>query len=112
MRYRPGDRGAVTAEFAAVLPAVLLVLALALGALRLGVEQLRLQGATFDAARLIGRGDAGASAVVVAVNPDARLLIRRANAIVCVDTAAPARLGVLVGLTLAASACALDDVEP
>jgi hypothetical protein len=112
MRYRPDDRGAVTAEFAAVLPAVLLVLALALGALQLGVEQLRLQGATFDAARLIGRGDAGASAVVGAVNPDARLLIRRADAIVCVDATAPARLGVLVGLTLAASACALDDVEP
>ena len=111
MTSRSSDRGAVTAEFAAVLPAVLLVLAFALGGLRLGVEQLRLQVATFDAARLAGRGDDGVTAAVVQVNPDARLQIRRDDALVCVDTIAPARLGVLAGLTLSASACALDDSE-
>jgi Flp pilus assembly protein TadG len=68
--------GAVTAELAVVLPAVLLVLAGCLGALRLGVEQARMDAAASVVARSIARGDppetadarggaAGAAAVVV-----------------------------------------------
>jgi Flp pilus assembly protein TadG len=106
------DVGAITAEFAAVLPAVVLILACALGALQLSDEQLRLQGAVADAARLLGRGDSGAQAIVAGVAPGARLTIRSPGVLVCADASAPASLGLLVGLTVSASACALDDAQP
>lgn len=110
MHFRiQGDAGAITAEFAVVLPAVVLVLAGAVGALQLGAEQLRLQGATAGAARLLARGDQGATALVARIDPDARLLVRSSDSLVCADSTAPARMGILVGLTLRASACALDE---
>jgi hypothetical protein len=103
--------GAITAEFAVVLPAVVLVLGCSLGAIGLGGEQLRLQGAAFDAARLLGRGDSGALDRVRAVAPDARLSVRSAGVVVCADVSAPVALGVLSGIVLHASACALDDAR-
>ncbi len=103
------DRGSVTAEFAAVLPAVVLVLAVALGAMQLAGEQLRLQGATADAARLLGRGDPGATARVQQVAVDAQLSESRQGDLVCAEARAPVSLGILIGITLSASACALDD---
>jgi len=57
------ERGAVTAELAVVLPAVLLVLAGCLGALRLGVEQARVDAAAAVVARSIARGDPPGTAV-------------------------------------------------
>jgi hypothetical protein len=107
----PDDAGTVTAEFAVVLPAVVLVLGCALGAIGLGGEQLRLQGAAFDAARLLGRGDSGALDRIRAVAPGARLSVRSSGAVVCADVRAPVALGVLSGIVLNASACALDDAR-
>ena len=107
----PDDSGAVTAEFAVVLPAVILVLGCSLGAIGLGGEQLRLQGAAFDAARLLGRGDTGALDRVREVAPGARLSVRTSGPVVCADVSAPAALGVLSGIVLNASACALDDAR-
>ena len=43
--HSAGDRGSITAEFAAVVPAVMLVLAGSLVCLQLGSQQLRLQDA-------------------------------------------------------------------
>jgi hypothetical protein len=105
------DAGAVTAEFAAALPAVAIVLACALGAIHLGSEQLRLQGAAFDAARLLGRGDPGALARIRSVLPNSSLSIRRSGETVCADAKATVSLGVLSGIVLTASACALDDAQ-
>jgi hypothetical protein len=51
------ERGSVVAEFAVAMPAVLLVLATALGALQLAGLQLRAQDAAADAARSYARGD-------------------------------------------------------
>jgi hypothetical protein len=107
-----GDAGTVTAEFAAALPAVVLVLACALGAIELGGEQLRLQGAAFDAARLLGRGDSGAQQRIRSVSPDATLSARTSGQLVCADASAPVALGILKGIVLRASACALDDAQP
>jgi hypothetical protein len=104
--------GAITAEFAAALPAVAIILACALGAIGLGAEQLRLQGAAFDAARLLGRGDPGALARVRSVDSDAELSSRRSGETICADTVAPVSFGVLSGIVLRATACALDDAEP
>lgn len=54
----PGkDRGAVTAEFAVALPAVLLLLALLLAGSAAGITQLRLEEAARAGARALARGD-------------------------------------------------------
>jgi hypothetical protein len=47
----------VTAEFAAVAPAIVIVLALCVGALQAVTHQLRVTDAAADAARALGRGD-------------------------------------------------------
>ena len=112
MRFRiPDDRsrGSVTAEFAAVVPAVVLVLLFALGAMQLAGEQLRLQAVVAQVARELGRGDTvddrlvqqAAAGTVVTSNDDGDL--------VCVQARAPAALGILAGITLTATSCALAD---
>ena len=105
------ETGTVTAEFAVVLPVVVLVLGGALGAIGLGGEQLRLQGAALEAARLLGRGEAGALESVRRVQPGASLTVRRSGEAVCADVSAPAALGVVFGIELGASACALADAQ-
>jgi len=109
-RFRD-DLGSVTAEFAAVLPAVAVVLGCSLGAMQLAAEQLRLQSADAGAARLLGRGDSGARELILAVNPDATLVVHTSGDLVCADSSAPASFGFLFGLTITASACALDDAQ-
>jgi hypothetical protein len=60
-RCRVAGRGAVTAEFAVALPAVLLLLALLLAGSAAGITQLRLEEAARAGARALARGeDAGA----------------------------------------------------
>jgi Flp pilus assembly protein TadG len=56
-RARFGQHGMVTAEFAVVLPAVVLVLALSLGALGLAWDQIRCVDAARAGARAASRGD-------------------------------------------------------
>lgn len=56
-RRASADSGSVTAEFAAVIPAVMLVLAGCLVCLQLGSQQLRLQDAAAVTARALVRGD-------------------------------------------------------
>ena len=82
------ERGTVTAELAVVLPAVLLVLAGCLGALRVGVEQARMDAAASVVARSIARGDPPVTAVArggaagaasVAVDHRAGLVCARAE---------------------------------
>ncbi len=51
------DRGSATAEWALVLPAVVLVLAAVLSAVAAMVEQSRLDGVAADAARLASLGE-------------------------------------------------------
>lgn len=56
--HGPGNaRGAVTAEFAVALPAVLLLLALLLAGAAAGVTQLRLEEAARAGARALARGE-------------------------------------------------------
>ena len=52
------DRGSVTAELAVVLPSVMAILGLALGALGLQVDRLRLVEQTTQDARAAARGEA------------------------------------------------------
>lgn len=57
MTTQNGGTGAVTAEFAVALPAVLLLLALLLSGAAAGVTQLRLEEAAHAGARALARGD-------------------------------------------------------
>lgn len=72
------DRGGATAEIAVALPALVLVLATALAAVRLGIDQVRCVDASGTAARLLARGEAGevARSRALAVAPEgARLVV-------------------------------------
>lgn len=61
-----GERGMATAEFAVVLPAVVLVLALSLGALGLAWDQIRCVDAARAGARAASRGDSAGAVILVA----------------------------------------------
>lgn len=56
----------VTAEFAVVLPAVVLVLAMSLGALGLALDQIRCVDAARAGARAASRGDSSGAVILVA----------------------------------------------
>lgn len=60
------ERGMATAEFAVVLPAVVLVLAMSMGALGLAWDQIRCVDAARAGARAASRGDSEGAVVLVA----------------------------------------------
>ena len=103
------DRGAVAAEFAVALPAIVIATVLGVGALTTAAQQVRLQDAAADAARLVARGEADgrASAVVAGAVSDAGAAIERHGELVCVTASAAVRAGGMVPLTLRATSCAL-----
>jgi len=112
MRCRTPDdrsRGSITAEFAAVVPAVVLVLLFALGAMQLAGEQLRLQAAVAQVARQLGRGETVDDRFVQQVSAGAVVTSSDDGDLVCAQARAPAALGILTGITLTASSCALAD---
>jgi hypothetical protein len=103
-----GEAGSVTAEFAAVLPAVVVVLACCLAGIQLAAQQVRLQDAAAAAARSVARGDSlDAAAELV---PHSRLRVEHRGEIVCVTASAPgsALVGMLRGIAVSASSCALE----
>lgn len=111
MRSRsPDDGGAVTAELAVALPAVLLVLAACLSGLRLGAEQVLLTDAAGLAARSAARHDPPSRTAALLGATTGRLAaVSRSGGVVCAEVASDARLlGVLVRLPLRARGCALD----
>lgn len=99
------DRGAVAAEFAVALPAVVVVLALGVGLLGTATATVRLQHAVTEAARLLGRGDAEALAGLG--DGEATASVHRQDGLVCVSAVAPVR-AVLPLPAVTARACALD----
>lgn len=104
------DRGSVTAEFAVLLPALLLVLALCLGAIRLVGLQLQLSDAAADAARAAARGDdpARVAALVSSAVLGANLSLSTRGEFVCAELGSvPAGGLVSFGVRLTASSCAL-----
>jgi Flp pilus assembly protein TadG len=99
------DRGAVAAEFAVALPAVVVVLALGVGLLGSAATTVRLQHAATESARLLGRGEPGALDTVTATGATAS--VDRRDGLVCVAAVAPVP-GVLPLPAVTARACALD----
>ena len=104
------ERGSVVAEFAVAMPAVLLVLATALGGVQLAGLQLQAQDAAADAARSYARGE---SAGVVAGRlqrqvPGATVVRTSRGDLVCarVEVAAFGPIARL-GVTAVGGSCAL-----
>jgi hypothetical protein len=94
-----------------VIPAVILVLACALGALQLVGQQLRLQDAAAGAARIAARGEPQLAAQQAdRLVPGAVLIREDRDGLVCVRLQAPASVagGLLGAVALTASGCALD----
>ncbi|GAA4198139.1 hypothetical protein GCM10022219_27150 [Microbacterium oryzae] len=100
------DRGAVAAELAVALPAVLLVVALGIAGLGASARQVQLQDAAADAARLLARGEGHGRAAGVAAAVDGALSVAHEGDLVCATVAATVRLGG-AALPLSASSCAL-----
>lgn len=105
------EEGSVTAEFAAVLPAVLVVLACCLGAVQVVGQQVRMTDAAADAARSLARGD-GADRAAGLVHRSVGEVVfgtERRGEFVCASLSAPAAFApfAALGLTVAAGSCAL-----
>jgi len=107
---RSGEVGSVVAEFAVAMPAVLLVLAMALGGVRLAGLQVQAQDAAADAARSYGRGEA---AGVVAARlerqvPGARVTRSVRGDLVCARVeVVPSGPVAVLGLRAVGTSCAL-----
>ena len=110
MRSRTaGERGSVTAEFATVVPAIVLVLACCLASVQIAGQQVRLHHAAAEAARSLARDDSAAAARAVAAAPGARLSRSVSGDLVCATVSARSTspVGTVFGLTLVARSCAL-----
>lgn len=107
-----GDGGMVTAELAASIPVILLLLAFGLAAVDAGRVRLACVDAARDGALAAARGDdADGEAAALRLAPGARVQIARSEGFVTVTVTAVARLrGALPDLTLSASSTAA--VEP
>ncbi len=94
-RSKFSQRGMVTAEFAVVLPAVVLVLAFSLGALGLAWDQIRCVDAARAGARAASRGDSAGAVILVvsrAAPTDAVVSVSSADDIVSVSVASGPRV--------------------
>ncbi len=104
-------RGSVTAEFATVIPAVVVVLAFCLAGVQIAGQQVRLQDVAADAARILGRGEgiAAAQGFVAAAVPGAQLTAESRDSAVCAFVQHPVALpgASMLQLTVKASSCAL-----
>jgi Flp pilus assembly protein TadG len=108
-RRMPDERGSVAAELAVALPAVLLAVALGVGALGAAARQVALQDAAADAARLLGRGestDRAFGTVSTAVD-GARAGSEQRGDLVCVTAEADLSIGRWITVPLHAASCAL-----
>ncbi|MDY6055299.1 TadE family type IV pilus minor pilin [Micrococcus sp.] len=113
-RARHGETGAVTAEYAVLLPAVVFMLVAVLLAGVASVQQVRHQDAAAAAARILARGDgteAAREAVSRMAGSAARMEERTEGGWVTVTVRRPAP-GLLEPLTLRASASAPVQAPP
>ncbi|MEH0108548.1 TadE family type IV pilus minor pilin [Tersicoccus sp. MR15.9] len=108
-RAAQSERGAVTAELAVVMPAVVVLLALLLTGAAAGMAQVRVEGAARTAARALARGDAEPAAAALALaqtGPGAHVAVSGAGALVHVrvEQRVPVIGGVVLPLSVVAEA--------
>ncbi|RUQ86821.1 TadE family type IV pilus minor pilin [Labedella gwakjiensis] len=105
------ERGSITAEFAVVLPAVLLVLVLCVGSASVAVQRIAVQSAAAAAARAVARGEAGGSAEgAVSRAGGGSVSIRRDGDFVCATVTSEVAFAAArtVGIRVSGSSCALS----
>ncbi|MFV0432374.1 MAG: TadE/TadG family type IV pilus assembly protein [Leucobacter sp.] len=100
------ERGTVTAEFAIVLPAVLAVLGLVIGALLLASHRVALVSVAADVARLEARGDEDAAKARLGEARGVRAERERRGALHCVTLRSSPAGGALAAISVSARACA------
>lgn len=102
------EEGAVTAEFAVALPAVIVLLAFLLGAAATGITSLQLEEASRQGARALARGESQEKVleIVQMVDDDIAVEIRSegTNAVVMTSKKAPGIIGAWGNLTLSSEA--------
>ncbi|MFS0866716.1 TadE family type IV pilus minor pilin [Microbacterium sp. 179-B 1A2 NHS] len=110
---RRDERGSAAAEFAVVIPAVVLVLVAAVSVLGVGAAQVRLEQSAAQAARYAARGESEARirTAVGALVPGATIGISTDGDLVCVALTADAG-GMLPVPDLHARSCALGGEGP
>jgi hypothetical protein len=105
-----GDDGTVTAEFAAVVPAVIVILMVCLGTVNLAGRRLLLQDAASDTARILARGEAPAAHQRAhQLIPGVVVGTQSHDGMVCAHLSEPAAVagGLFGPVTLTASSCAM-----
>lgn len=103
------QRGAVTAEFAIVLPAVLLVMSLAIGAILLATHRLTLTSAAAEIARLEARGETvSATARLETTGSGVHISRSVEEGLYCVTLQSQPLGGALGGVMVASRACAVE----
>lgn len=108
----PGEeRGSATAEFAAVIPAIALVLALCLGGVQTLAQQVRLADAAGDAVRVVarGEGEGQAHSIAAAIAGAVSVSVAHRGEFICLELSAPAAFGpfAAAGVRVSAASCAL-----
>lgn len=107
------ERGSITAEFAVVLPAVLVTLGLIIGGVMLASVRLSLVSAAFDLARLEARGDSSLIEARLSQLPVYATVQREyTDGMVCVTLQGSPGSGILSSVRLSARGCALAHSEP
>lgn len=110
------ERGSSTAEFAVILPALVFVLALVLGAAATGIVQLKLEEGARLGARAAARGETAETVtrIVQEIDPAATVTLVQDDdmTVVTVSRQAPGVMGKVSGWTLTADARALTEQSP
>lgn len=101
------ERGTVTAEFAIVLPVVLVVLGLVIGGIAISAHRIALASAAAEFARLEARGHAAeAEARLAQFEPDVEVARETQGVLHCVTLSSHPGAGLLGGIGVSARACA------
>ena len=107
------ERGSSTAEFAVMLPALVFILALVLGAAATGIVQLKLEEGARLGARAAARGETAETVtrIVQEIDPAATVTLAQDDdmTVVTVSRQAPGVVGKVSGWTLTADAQALTE---
>lgn len=107
------ERGTVTAEFAVVMPAVLVVLGLVIGGIFIAAHRITLVSLAAEVARLEARGDADRARARLDEAQGAITVQRdRSGPLHCVTLRASPGRGILSGIGIESRACAATNSEP
>jgi hypothetical protein len=102
------ERGTVTAEFAVVMPAVLIVLGVVIGGIFLAAHRVTLVSVSAEVARLEARDDRAAAELLLArLGPAVEVERERQGPLRCLTLTSHPAQGLLAGIALSARSCAV-----